>query len=72
MSRMIKIQEYAMVAFKVNKLAKFKKGETLVARFEKVRTEYVKMLVSLGWPESDAQIVIKDAEDMALLELNAA
>lgn len=69
---LIRIQEYAMGAFRVSKLAKCKKGQTIKARFEMVRAKYIAMLVERGWAESDAAIAIKDAEDMAMLELAAA
>lgn len=69
---LIKIQEYAMGAFRVSKMAKCKKGQTIQARFALVRAKYVAMLVARGWSEADAAIVIKDAEEMAMLELAAA
>jgi hypothetical protein len=69
---MIRIQEYAMGAFRVSKLAKCKKGQTIKARFEAVRVKYIGMLTERGWSEADAAIIVKDAEDMAMLELGAS
>lgn len=68
---LIKIQEYAMSDFKVSKLAKCKKGQTVKARFEAIRAKYVALLVNRGWLEADAAVVIKDAEDLAMLEMAA-
>lgn len=68
---LIKIQEFAVIAFKTAKAAKVKKGDTLAARLEKVRTYWVSFMVKRGWNEADAKVCIKDAEDMASLEMMA-
>ncbi|UZS00857.1 hypothetical protein [Pseudomonas phage vB_PsaM_M1] len=69
---MIKIQEYAMAAFKVAKTAHVDKGDKMSDRVSNTRKYWIKFAVDKkGYTIADASLIIQDAEDMADLELQA-
>lgn len=69
---MIKIQEYAMAAFKVAKTAHVDKGQKMVERVINTRKYWIKFAVDKkGYSVADATMIIQDAEDMADLELHS-
>lgn len=68
---MIKIQEYIVQELQINRMADFKKGQTLVKRDESSKNKWVKFMAERGYSEEDAEIVFNDAKDMAILELKA-
>lgn len=68
----IKIQDYAIAAFKVAKVAHVDKGDKMVDRVNKTRNYWVKFAMDKkGYTLDQATIIIKDAEDVADLEINA-
>lgn len=67
---MIKIQEYAVAAFKVSKVAHVGAGKKMSDRVEATRNYWIKFAMEKkGYSMEDATLIIKDAEDMADLEL---
>lgn len=65
----VKIQEYIVQEIKINHLAGLKKGQTIAARDEKSEQKWTRILIERGYTEWDAQVIFKDAHDMAILEL---
>lgn len=69
---MIKIQEYAVAAFKVAKVAHVDAGKKMSDRVENTRKYWIKFAMDKkGYSLEEATVMIKDAEDMADLEMNA-
>lgn len=68
----IKIQEYAMAAFKVAKVAHVDAGKKMSDRVEAARKYWIKFAMdNKDYSLEDAILMIKDAEEMADLEMNA-
>lgn len=68
----IQIQEYAVAAFKVAKSAHVPKGKKMADRVEATHRYWVKFAMEKkSYSLDDATQMIKDAEDMADLEMNA-
>lgn len=68
----IKIQEYAVAALKVAKVAHVQTGKKMSDRVEATRKYWIKFAMDKkGYSLEDATLMIKDAEDMAELEMNA-
>lgn len=68
---MLKIQEYIIQELQTNRMADFKKGQTLVKRDESSKNKWVKFLVERGYDVASAVLIFKDAQDVAILELRA-
>lgn len=69
---LIKIQEYAVSAFKVAKVAHVDAGKKMSDRVENTHKYWIKFAMDKkGYSLEDATVMIKDAEDMADLEMNA-
>ena len=69
---LIKIQEFAVSAFKVAKTAHVTKGKKMTDRVEATRQYWIKFAMDKkGYSLADATTAIKDAEDMADLEMAA-
>jgi hypothetical protein len=68
----IKIQEYAMAAFKVAKVAHVDAGKKMSVRVDNTRKYWINFAMDKkGYSLEAATVMIKDAEDMADLEMNA-
>jgi len=69
---LIKIQEYAVAAFKVAKVAHVDAGKKMSDRVEATRKYWIKFAMDKkGYSLESATLMIKDSEDMADLEMNA-
>ena len=68
----VKIQEFIISEVTVSQLACVKKGNTIKARIERCKAKWVQFMVDRGYTVANAEVVFKDAYDMAILELNAA
>lgn len=68
----IKIQGFAIAAFKVAKTAHVPAGKKMTDRVEATRQYWIKFAMDKkGYSLEDATTIIKDAEDMADLEMGA-
>lgn len=64
-----KIQEFIVNEIKVNHLAGLKKGQTIAARDERSKFKWGAFLCERGYTGQEAEAIVKDAYDVAILEL---
>lgn len=67
----VKIQEFIVQEAIINRMADFKKGQTLASRDASSERKWTKFLAERGYTEQEATIIFKDALDMAILEVKS-